>query len=137
MYVFKTLFLIALSSLSFQTFSQCVTVDGKYEFSVTISNETFDLSYSDEQVQLTESDYALVKNLETNREVKFNIGVFTNDGAGNFTIEAISAETAAPFYLDHDHEAWHYGLSGEFVNEEGIFIDLSKVTDCSFDDLFT
>ncbi len=129
---------LALCALLISIGSQAACQVAHFEFSVTISDRSFDDSYllGQEEVQLKEGDFVQVKNQRTGEVSKFDIGTFTNDGAGNFGVAAISSEEATFFEVFHDHESWHQGLEGFFTTVSGEIVELAQVKDCSYDKLF-
>jgi hypothetical protein len=131
----KKLILI-VASLLFANSAMSACKVGDYEFSLNITDKTSLEAYANEEAPLVEGDYGLVVNTKTGESYKFDLGFFYDDGAGNFGIEAISSQDATFLSIDHDHETWHYGLTGEFSLPTGEFIDLEEVEDCSYDKLF-
>jgi len=127
---------ILFSFFSFSSFATC-QVD-HFEFSVSISEMTFDRSYDydDLDIALSDGDFAQVKDLKTGEITIFDLGTFSNDGAGNFEFKAISSEEATYFEVFHDHEAWEEGLEGYFTKSDGVIIDFDPIKNCSFDKLF-
>ena len=134
----KTFLRFTLFTFLFSVGTQAACTYKNFEFSVRVSDRTFDQSYllGHEEVQMSEEDFAVVKDLTSGEVTRFDIGFFSNDGAGNFGINAISSEAATYINILHDHETWHTGLEGEFSTPEGAIIDLSSVKDCSYDKLF-
>lgn len=133
----KSLLLLIFITMSLTAEASC-RVD-HYDFSVTISDLTFDQSYMgmNGEVNLkVGEDYVEVINRETSEVTRFDIGFFSNDGAGNFGISAISSAKATIIDITHDHETWHTGLEGYFTLPTGEIIDLELVTDCSYNKLF-
>ncbi len=131
--------LILLSSLLLNGAALGACQVDHYEFSVTISDLTFDQSYFGNTgvVLLKEGeDFAEVTNSLTGEVTRFDIGNFSNDGAGNFGIEAISSQEATFLDIFHDHETWHQGLEGYFTLPSGEIVELDSVRDCSYDQLF-
>lgn len=135
--MFKTLG-VAITAMVISLTTQASCKVDHYEFSVDISPVTFDASYDqdDADIPLANGDYAEVKNLADGSVTRFDIGSFSNDGAGNFEFKGISSAQATYFEVYHDHETWDSGLEGYFTTATGSIIDLSSVKDCSFDDLF-
>jgi hypothetical protein len=109
---------------------------GDYEFTVKLTEKTFSAGYDDESAMLEGADHALVKNTKTGESYKFEIGTHENDGAGNFSLDAISSEHATFFSVYHDHETWHQGLEGYFSLPDQSIVDFDSIKDCDFDMLF-
>ncbi len=109
---------------------------GDYEFSVLLSEQTYDEAYENGEALFSANDHVLVKDTKENISYIFDIGTLEEDQAGNYNIEAISSEEATYFSLFHDHETWHEGLYGEFSLPNGDIIDLSSVKDCDYDLFF-
>lgn len=127
-------FLFGLITLmAINTNATCI--EGNQKLEIQITSATFDASYDSEEESLSPGDKAI---FEIDGEItEFDIGSFTNDGAGNFGIKAISSEKATYIEVDHDHEAWQDGLIGYVTLEDNRIIDLNSFKTCSFDDLFT
>lgn len=135
--MFKNVSLVLIGTLfTFPSFAACKV--GHFEFSVTISETTFDRSYDydDSEIALTDGDFAQVKDLNTGIVTLFTLGTFTNDGAGNFEFKAISSKEATYFEVFHDHEAWSEGLEGYFTKSDGSIVDFEPIKNCSYDKLF-
>lgn len=132
----KKILLGLVSSLliSQAAYSSCQV--GDYSFKVVVTDQTFSDSYDYDAVSMVDGDFALVTNAKTGEEYKFDLGFFENDGAGNFSMDAISSQDATAFSVYHDHETWHEQLEGYFTLPDNKIIDLDTVNDCDFDSLF-
>ena len=126
--------LVSTLLISQAAYSACTV--GDYSFKVVVTEQTFSDSYDDIPVPMVEGDYALVSNTKTGEEYKFDLGFFENDGAGNFSMDAISSQDATAFSVYHDHETWHEELSGYFTLPDNSIVDFNTVKDCDFDSLF-
>jgi len=127
--------LTILSTLiSSSSFAVCKM--GQYEFSVLLSEQTYDEAYENGEALFSTNDHVLVKDTKENISYIFDIGTLEEDQAGNYNIEAISSQDATYFSLFHDHETWHEGLYAEFSLPNGDIIDLSSVKDCDYDLFF-
>lgn len=134
----KNTALILMSLLTFNQAAQATCQVGDYKFQVNLSEETMNDANTYEQAFFSEqrNDHVSVINTKTGREYIFDIGMMTDDGAGNFGIDAISSADGTAFSVFHDHEDWHNGLSGDFSLPSNEIIDLSSVKDCDYDSLF-
>jgi len=108
--------------------------EGNITIGVNLSNKTLDRAYTDGEASFSESDY-LVSTVDGEKTI-YDIGTIEDDQAGNFTINAISSETATYFEVTHDHETWHQGLDGYLTTPDNKIIDLSIFKNCDYDSLF-
>lgn len=126
----------ALSVILISLTSQAACKNSEVEIEVHLSDATYSIGYDFGESELYSEDQIIVKDLLTSKVYILSKGYYTDDGAGNFGVEATSEDGSVELDVFHDHEVWHSeGLSGSVTIDNKI-IDLANIKDCSFDDLF-
>lgn len=128
--------IFALSLLLASYFSQAACKNTEVEIEVHLSFATYSIGYDFGESELYSEDQIIVKDLLTSKVYILSKGYYTDDGAGNFGVEATSEDGSVQLDVFHDHEVWHSeGLSGT-VKIDSKTVDLANIKDCSYDDLF-